>query len=75
MCELTHGMAGERHGHGRLCLNRPLGLDLRASGLLYDLRRFVTDPSVRRIPPVFNYENIQVQKDASLTFRHRTSCL
>ena len=23
MCELTHGMAGERHGHGMLCVNRP----------------------------------------------------
>ena len=22
MCELTHGMAGERHGHGVLCANR-----------------------------------------------------
>jgi hypothetical protein len=25
MCELTHGMAGERHGRGMLCMNRPLG--------------------------------------------------
>jgi hypothetical protein len=24
MCELTHGMAWERHGHGMLCVNRPL---------------------------------------------------
>jgi hypothetical protein len=24
MCELTHGMAGERHGHGTLCVNPPL---------------------------------------------------
>jgi len=24
MCELTHGMAGERHRHGMLCVNRPL---------------------------------------------------
>ena len=24
MCELTHGMAGERHGHGMLCVNPPL---------------------------------------------------
>jgi hypothetical protein len=24
MYELTHGMAGERHGHGMLCVNRPL---------------------------------------------------
>ena len=23
MCELTHGMAGERHEHGMLCVNRP----------------------------------------------------
>ena len=23
MCELTHGMAGERHGRGMLCVNRP----------------------------------------------------
>ena len=23
LCELTHGMAGERHGHGMLCVNRP----------------------------------------------------
>jgi hypothetical protein len=26
MCELTHGMAGERHGHGMLCVNPPLGV-------------------------------------------------
>jgi len=25
MCELTNGMAGERHGRGMLCVNRPLG--------------------------------------------------
>jgi hypothetical protein len=25
VCELTHGMAGERHGRGMLCVNRPLG--------------------------------------------------
>ena len=25
MCELTHGMAEERHGRGMLCVNRPLG--------------------------------------------------
>jgi hypothetical protein len=24
MCELTNGMAGERHGRGTLCVNRPL---------------------------------------------------
>jgi len=24
MCELTHGMAWERHGHGMLCVNPPL---------------------------------------------------
>ena len=24
MCELTNGMSGERHGHGMLCVNRPL---------------------------------------------------
>ena len=24
MCELTHGMAGEQHGHGMLCVNPPL---------------------------------------------------
>jgi hypothetical protein len=24
MCELTHSMAGKRHGHGMLCVNRPL---------------------------------------------------
>jgi hypothetical protein len=24
MCELTHGMAGDRHGRGMLCVNRPL---------------------------------------------------
>jgi len=24
MCELTHGMAGEWHGHGMLFANRPL---------------------------------------------------
>jgi len=24
MRELTHGMAGERHGHGMLCVNPPL---------------------------------------------------
>jgi hypothetical protein len=24
MCELRHGMAGERHGHGMLCVNPPL---------------------------------------------------
>ena len=24
MSELTHGMAGERHRHGMLCVNRPL---------------------------------------------------
>jgi hypothetical protein len=24
MCELRHGMTGERHGHGMLCVNRPL---------------------------------------------------
>ena len=24
MCELTHVMAGERHGHGMLCVNPPL---------------------------------------------------
>jgi len=23
MCELTHGMAGERHGRGMLCVNPP----------------------------------------------------
>ena len=23
MCELTHGMAGEGHGHGMLCVNPP----------------------------------------------------
>jgi len=23
MCELTHGMPGEQHGHGMLCVNRP----------------------------------------------------
>jgi len=23
-CELTHGMAGERHGRGMLCVNPPL---------------------------------------------------
>jgi hypothetical protein len=22
-CELTNGIAGERHGHGMLCMNRP----------------------------------------------------
>jgi hypothetical protein len=26
MCELTHGMAGKRHGRGMLCVNRPLDL-------------------------------------------------
>jgi len=25
MCELTNGMAGERHGRGMLCVSRPLG--------------------------------------------------
>ena len=25
VCELTHGMAGERHGRGMLCVNGPLG--------------------------------------------------
>ena len=24
MCELTHGTAGERHGHNMLCVNRPI---------------------------------------------------
>ena len=24
MCELSNGMAGERHGRGMLCVNRPL---------------------------------------------------
>jgi hypothetical protein len=40
MCELTNGMAGERHGHGMLCVNRPLlgmpeklGLNLSPTGL------------------------------------------
>jgi len=27
MCELTHGMAGERHGHGMLCVNPPLHVE------------------------------------------------
>ena len=26
MCELMHGMAAERHGHGMLCVNPPLGV-------------------------------------------------
>jgi hypothetical protein len=26
MCELTHGMAGEGHGNGMLCVNRPLDI-------------------------------------------------
>jgi len=25
MCELTHGITGEPHGHGMLCVNPPLG--------------------------------------------------
>jgi len=25
MCELTNGMARDRHGHGMLCVNRPFG--------------------------------------------------
>ena len=28
LCELTHGVAGERHGRGMLCVNRPLLVNL-----------------------------------------------
>ena len=37
MCELTHGVAGKRHGHGMLCVNRPLlylALRLRTNGVI-----------------------------------------
>ena len=34
MCELTHGMAGERHGRGMLCVNRPF----RETGVVHRIK-------------------------------------
>jgi len=36
VCELRHGMAGEGHGHGMLCVNPPLGFqNARRCGVRY----------------------------------------
>jgi hypothetical protein len=32
MCELTHGVAGELHGHGMVCVNPPLLLSHGKNG-------------------------------------------
>ena len=48
MCELTHGMAGEQHGHGMLCVCESAFTVPKGNKVLWLVRRAETTPVINR---------------------------